>query len=74
MAWHKLRSLFLNIVEGGGAEERETQNCPNSIFPKIFVTDCLKNLQNLKWGILELLILSQIEGMDLPITSLLYKP
>ena len=40
----------------------------------IFVTDSLKNMQNLECGILELLILSQFEGMHLPITSLLYKP
>ena len=45
-----------------------------AVFPIIFVTDCLKNLQNLKCGILELLILSQIEGMHLPIKCLLYKP
>ena len=45
-----------------------------AVFPKIFVTDCLKNRQNLKSGILELLILIQIEGMHLPITSLYYKP
>ena len=44
------------------------------VFPIAFVTDSLKILQNLKCGILELLILSQIEGMYLPITSLLYKP
>ena len=45
-----------------------------AVFPIIFVIDCLKNLQNLKCSILEFLILSQIEGMHLSITSLLYKP
>ena len=45
-----------------------------AVFPIIFVTDCLKNLQNLKCDILELLILNQIEGMHLPIASILYKP
>ena len=34
----------------------------------------LKNLKNFKCGILLLLILNKIEGMHLPITSLLYKP
>ena len=43
------------------------------VFPIIFVTDCLKNLQNFKRGILQLLISDQIEGMHLPITSLFYK-
>ena len=41
-----------------------------AVFSVIFVTDCLKNLEKLKCGISELLILSQIEGMHLPITSL----
>ena len=45
-----------------------------AVFRIIFVTDGLKNLQNLKCGILELLILSQIESKHLPITSLSYKP
>ena len=44
-----------------------------AVFPIIFVTDCLKNLQNFNCGILLLLILNQIEGMYLPITPLLYK-
>ena len=44
-----------------------------AVFPILFANDYLKNLQSLKCGILELLILSQIEGMHLPITSLLYK-
>ena len=45
-----------------------------AVFPIIFVPDCLKILQNLKCSILEWLVLSQIEGMHLPTTSLLYKP
>ena len=72
-----LRQLFFNIVERG--KGKETQSCPNSIifpviFRIIFVTDCLKNLEKLKGGILKLLIFSQIEGMHLAIMSLLYKP
>ena len=43
-----------------------------SLFLNI-VTDCLKNLRNFKCGILQLLILNQIEGMHLPTTSLFYK-
>ena len=39
------------------------------VFPIIFVTDCLKNLQNFRCGILLLLILNQIEVIYLPITS-----
>ena len=72
IAGRKLRSLFLNIVKRG--KRRETENCPIAVFPILFVSDCLKNLENLECGILELLILSQFEGMYLPITSLLYKP
>ena len=45
-----------------------------AVFPIIFVTDYLKNVQNWKCSIIEMLIQSQIEGMHLPITSLLYKP
>ena len=71
IAWRKFYSLFLKIVKR--EERKETQNCPNSSFPIIFVTDCLKNLQNSKCGILQLLILNQIGGMHLPIKSLLYK-
>ena len=44
-----------------------------AVFSITFVTDCLKNQQNFKCGILLLLILNQIEAMYLPITSLLYK-
>ena len=44
-----------------------------SAFIIIFVTAYLKSLQNLKCGILELLIFSQIEGMHSPIMWLLYK-
>ena len=40
----------------------------------MFVTDYLKNLQTFKCGILQLLILNQIEGIHLPIASLLYMP
>ena len=44
-----------------------------TVFTIIFVTDCLKNLKNFSCGILQLLILNQIEDMHLAITSLLYK-
>ena len=56
------------LLRGRRGEKHKTVQI--AVFPIIFVTDCLKNLQNLKCGILELLILSQIEGMHLPITSL----
>ena len=60
------------LLRGGRGEKHKIVQI--AVFPIIFVTDCLKNLQNLKCGILELLILSQIEGMHLPITLILYKP
>ena len=69
IAWRKFYSTFLNIVKRG--KGRETQNCLNISYPIIFVTACLKNLQNCKCDILQLLILSQIEGMHLPITYFL---
>ena len=72
IAWRKLRSLLFNIVKGGRGEKHKIVQI--AVFPIIFVTDCLKNLQNLKCGILELLILSQTEGMHLPIRSLWSKP
>ena len=72
IACRKLYLLFLNIVKRGKEEKHKIVQI--AVFPTIFVNDCLKNLQNLKWGILKLLLLSQIEGMHLPITSLLYKP
>ena len=40
------------------------------VFPIIFVNDYLKKLKNLKCGILHLLVLNQIEGMQLPIKNL----
>ena len=59
------------LLRGGRTEKHKIVQI--AVFPIIFVADCLKNLQNLKWGILELLILSRIEGMHLLIMSLLYK-
>ena len=44
-----------------------------AVFPIIFSTDSLENLRNFRSGILQLLILNQIECMHLPITSVLYK-
>ena len=55
------------LRRGRGGKQKTVQI---AVFPISFVTDCLKNLQNLKCGILELLILSQIEDIDLPIKSL----
>ena len=71
IAWRKLRSLLFNIVKGGRGEKHKIVQI--AVFPIIFVTDCLKNLQNFKCGILLLLILNQIESIYLPITLLLYK-
>ena len=71
IAWRQFCSLFLNIVNRGRGEKHKIVQI--ALFPIIFVTDCLKNLQNFKCDILQLLILNQIEDMYLPITSLLYK-
>ena len=59
------------LLRGGRGEKHKIVQI--TVFPIIFVTDCLKNLQNVKCVILQLLILNQIEGMYLPITSLLYE-
>ena len=50
------------FLRGGRGEEHKIVRI--AVFPIIFVTDRLKNLQNLKN-----LILNQNEGMHLPITS-----
>ena len=74
IAWRKFCSLCLNIVkEGEGRRGEKHTIVQTAAFPIIFVTDRLKNLQNFKCGILLLLILNQIEGMYLPITSRLYR-
>ena len=57
---------------GGGRGEKH-KIIQMAVFPIIFVTDCLKNLQNFKCCYLLLLILSESKGMYLPITSLSYK-
>ena len=59
------------LLRGGTGEKHKIVQI--AVFPIIFVTDCLKNLQNFKSGILLLFILNQIEGIYLPITLLLYK-
>ena len=59
------------LLRGGRGEKHKIVQI--TVFPIIFVTDCLKNLQNFTCVILQLLILNQIEGMYLPITSLLYE-
>ena len=43
-----------------------------AVFPVIFVTDCLKNLQNFKRVILLFGILNQIAGMYLSIAPLFH--
>ena len=63
---------FSTLLEKGAGEKHQIVQI--AVFPIIFVTDFLKTLQHLLCGILELLILCQIEGMHLPITSLLYQP
>ena len=55
------------FLRGGRGKEHKIVQI--AIFPIIFVTDRLKNLQNVIGGILHLLILNQIEGMHLPIPS-----
>ena len=69
IASHQLCSLPLNVIKRGKAERHkivEIVGCPI-----ILVTGCLKKMQYFMCGILLLLILNQIEGMHLPITSLL---
>ena len=61
IAWRKLLSLFLKLLRGETREKHKIVQI--AVFPIIFVTACLKNLQNLKCGILELLSLSQIESV-----------
>ena len=55
------------FLRGGRGEEHKIVRI--AVFPIIFVTDRLKNPQNVMCGILQLLILNQNEGMHLPITS-----
>ena len=45
IAWRNFSSLFLNIIKRG--EGVETENCPNTVFLIIFVTDCLKKIEKL---------------------------
>ena len=71
ITWHKFRSFSLNIVKRGKGSEKQIVRI--TVFPIIFATDCLKNLQSFKCDFLPVLILNQIEGMYLPITSLLFK-
>ena len=72
IARRKFCSLVPSILLRGGRGGK-IKIVQITVFPIIFVTDCLKNLQSFKCGILQLLILNQIEDMHLPITSLLYK-
>ena len=58
------------LFRGGRGEKHKTFEI--AVFPIIFVTTSLKNLQRLKCSILEVLLWSQIEGMHLPIESLWY--
>ena len=58
------------LLRGGRGEKHKIFQI--AVFPIIFVTDGLKNMQSFKCSILPLLILNQTEGMCFPITSLLY--
>ena len=60
---------YSTLLRGGRGEKHKIVQI--AVFPIIFVTDCLKNLQNDKCGILQLLILNQVEGMCLSIASLI---
>ena len=62
---------YSTLLRGGRGEKHKIAHI--AVFPIIFVTDCQKNLQNFMCSILLLLILNQTEGINLPITSLLYK-
>ena len=53
--------------EGGWGEKHKIVQI--AVFLIIFVTDCLKNLQNFQFGILQLLILNHIGGTHLPISE-----
>ena len=57
------------LLRGGRGEKYAIVQI--AVFPIIFVSDCLKNLQNFKCRVLLLLILNQVEVMYLPIMSLL---
>ena len=69
IASHQFCSLSLNVIKRGKAERHKIVQIVG--FPIILGTGCLKNMQYFMCGILQLLILNQIEGMHLPITSLL---
>ena len=60
------------LLRGGWGEKHKIVQI--AVFPITFVTDFLKNLQDLKCSILELLFYNQIERMHLRIASFLYKP
>ena len=67
IAWRNFCSLVLNIVKRG--KEVETQNCPNSSFSHTFCHWLSEKIWKTKCSILQLLVLHQIEGIQLPITS-----
>ena len=60
------------LLRGGKGEKNKTVQ--TAVVRIVFVSDCLRNQKNLKCSILELIILSKIEGMHLPIKSPSYKP
>ena len=72
IALYKFFSLILNIVRRG--KKGETENCPDTSFRIIFVTDFPKNLEKIKCDTFLLVVLNHFEGMQLSITSLWYKP
>ena len=67
IAWASFPHFYSTLLIGRTGEKHK-----KTVVPIIFVTDCLKNLQNFKCGILQLLILNQVESMYLPIASPLY--
>ena len=70
IAWGSVYSLFLsNVKRGKGVE---TQNCPNSSFSHDFCHWLSEKISKIKCSILQLLVLHQIDGMQLSITSQFY--
>ena len=67
IAWRKFSSLFLNIVKR--EKGIETQNCPNSSSSNNFCHWLSEKIWKIKASILQFLVLHQIEGMQLSITS-----
>ena len=71
VAWAKLYSFSLNIVESGSGEKQNIVQI--AIYPIIFVSDCLKNCQKLKVWYFIIGFLNHFPAMRLPITSQRYQ-